>query len=161
MQLRVLVLQILLSLRLKKPAKEGLSMNETTMSSARRGWWHNTDASWINRRTVIALVAVTCTWIFSLTGLQQYAPAGLPKSVEAWSRVCPSCGTVESVAKLLTPKPSSELATYFYRLTIRMADGSIRRIEQPAPIPPGSQVLVHDGAVQRVVHPAPTTAQRQ
>jgi hypothetical protein len=136
-------------------------MNQTSMTTQRRRIWRSTETSWVTRRSVIILVAVTCTWIFSLTGLQQYAPAGLPKSVEAWSRVCPSCGTVESVAKLLTPKPSSELATYFYRLTIRMADGSIRRIEQPAPIPPGSQVLVHDGAVQRVVHTAPTPAQRQ
>ena len=136
-------------------------MNETTMSPARRRWWHNADSSWVNRRSVILLIAVICTWIFCLTGLQKYVPAGLPKSVEAWSRACPTCGTVESVAKLLTPQPSSELATYFYRLTIRMADGSIRRIEQPASIPPGSQVMVHEGAVQRVVHTAPTAGQRQ
>ncbi len=136
-------------------------MNHTTMPNQRRRVWRSTEPSWLNRRTVIALVAVTCTWIFSLTGLQKYAPAGLPKSVEAWSLACPSCGTVESVAKLLTPKPSSELATYFYRLTIRMADGSIRRVEQAAPITPGSQVWVHDGAVQRIVHPAPPPAQRQ
>jgi hypothetical protein len=136
-------------------------MNETTMTPARRRWWHNADSSWINRRSVISVVAVICTWTFSLTGLQKYVPAGLPKSVEAWSRVCPTCGTVESVAKLLTPQPSSDLAIYFYRLTIRMADGSIRRVEQPAPIAPGSQVLVHEGVVQRVVQTAPTPVQRQ
>lgn len=136
-------------------------MNQTSMTTERRRIWRSTETSWVTRRSVIILVAVTCTWIFSLTGLQSYKPAGLPTSVEAWSRACPSCGTVESVAKMLTPQPSSELATFFYRLTIRMADGSIRRIEQPAPITPGSQVWVQEGAVQRIVQPAPPPAQRQ
>ena len=136
-------------------------MNQSSMTTERRRIWRSAESSWVTRRSVIVLVAVTCTWIFSLTGMQSYMPAGLPKSVEAWSRACPSCGTVESVAKLLTPQPSSELATYLYRLTIRMADGSIRRIEQPAPITPGSQVWVHEGAVQRIVQPAPPPAQRQ
>lgn len=132
------------------------------MTTARRPWWRADDTSFVNPRSALALVGVSLTWVFSLTGLPQQAPIGLPASVEAWARACPTCGTVESVAKLLTPQASSELsselATYFYRLTIRMADGSIRRIEQPAPITPGSQVLVQDGAVRPVAPALPAVA---
>ncbi len=104
----------------------------------------------VNPKTVLALVGVSLTWVISLTGLQRHAPMGLPAHVQAWAHECPSCGTVESVATLTLTQPPSELATYFYRLTIRMADGSIRRFEQSVPIAPGSQVLVQNGGVSPV-----------
>jgi hypothetical protein len=129
-------------------------MNEMATATARRAGGvfagdFAGDRSWVNRRTVLALVGVSLTWVFSLTGLQRYAPAGLPASVQAWARECPSCGTVESVAKLVVSPSTGELATAFvYRLTIRMADGSIRRLEQNVSFPPGSQVLVQGGTVR-------------
>lgn len=136
-------------------------MNDSAMMTCRRPWWRADGPSLVNRRAVLALVAVSLTWAFSLTGLQKHAPSGLPTSVEAWARACPTCGTIESVAKLLAPQPSNELAVYIYRLTIRMADGSIRRIEHPMPITPGVQVMVQEGRVRPVTPSAPTPARRQ
>ena len=108
----------------------------------------------VNPKTVLALVGVSLAWVISLTGLQRHAPTGLPAQVQAWAHECPSCGTVESVATLTLTPPPSELATHFYRLTIRMADGSIRCFEQSVPIAPGSQVLVQNASVS----PVPATA---
>ncbi len=130
-------------------------MNERALVSTRRPWWRADDSCLVNPRSVLALVAMVLTWVFSLTVLQKHPSHGLPESVHAGSRAYPSCGTVESVATLLDPQSSGPLATYFYRLTIRMADGSLQRIEQSAPLAPGSQVLVQGGVVQ------PYTLQRQ
>lgn len=132
-------------------------MNETAIKTERRSWWRASDATLVNPRTVLALVAVSLTWAFSLTGLQRHLPGGLPASVQAWARECPDCGTVESLATLAVPRPAGrDLAAHLYRLTIRMADGSIRRFEQDTPIAPGSQVRVQGGTVRPVAgSPAP------
>jgi len=134
---------------------------KSTMAPVRRSWWHDDGTSLVNPRSIFILILVAMTWTFSLVGLQPHPPIGLPTSVAAWSRTCPTCGTVESVATLL-PAPGEATAPY-YRLTIRMADGSIRRLERAEPLVPGLQVLVQAGAVQPAppVSPIPVAAQRQ
>ncbi len=133
-------------------------MNETAWTSGRRTGWQTRNGPWMNRRSVTALVAVSLTWAFSLSGVQRHLFAGLPESVQAWARACPACGTVESVATLHAPAAPNEVPVPVYRLTIRMADGSLRRIAQSTPMPPGAQVLVEGGAVRPV---SPSVAQRQ
>lgn len=132
---------------------------ESTLMPVRRPWWRDDDTSLVNPRSICILVVVALTWAFSLMGLQRNPPIGLPSSVVAWSRTCPSCGTIESVATL-RPTPG-EAASNVYRLTIRMADGSIRRVERSQPMVPGAQVLVREGAVQPVPPANPAPAQQR
>ncbi len=134
---------------------------QTTRTPVRRWWWHDDGTSMVNPKSIGILILVASTWAFSLIGLAPNPPLGLPSSVVAWSRTCPSCGTVESVATL-APVPG-EAAAPHYRLTIRMADGSIRRVERSEPLAPGAQVLVRDGTLQLAppVAAVPAAPQRQ
>ncbi len=134
---------------------------ESTLTPVRRSWWHDDGTTLVNPRSIVILIVVALTWAFSLIGLKPHPPLGLPSSVAAWSRTCPSCGTVESVATL-APAPG-EAALPYYRLTLRMADGSIRRVERSEPLAPGVQVQVRDGTLQPVAPVAapPAVPQRQ
>ncbi len=129
---------------------------DTALAPVRRSWWHDDGTTMVNTRSIVILIVVALTWAFSLIGLKPHPPLGLPSSVAAWSRTCPSCGTVESVATLMSAPGDvpGGAAVPFYRLTIRMADGSIRRVERAEPLAPGVQVLVRDGTL----HPAPPAA---
>ncbi|MEY4651643.1 MAG: hypothetical protein RI884_224 [Pseudomonadota bacterium] len=134
---------------------------EPAWAPVRRSWWHDDSTSLFNPRSIAISILVALTWAFSLIALRPNPPSGLPSSVASWSRICPNCGTIESVATL-TFSPS-EQATAPYRLTIRMADGSIRRIERPEPMVPGVQVLVQDDMAWPVplANPAPAAPKRQ
>jgi len=110
---------------------------ESTLRPVRRPWWYDDGTTLVNPRSIVILIVVALTWAFSLIALKPNPPMGLPSSVAAWSRTCPSCGTVESVATLV-PVPG-EAARPHYRLTVRMADGSIRRLERFEPLAPGVQ----------------------
>ncbi len=134
---------------------------ESTLRPVRRPWWYDDGTTLVNPRSIVILIVVALTWAFSLIALKPNPPMGLPSSVAAWSRTCPSCGTVESVATL-APVPG-EAAAPHYRLTIRMADGSIRRVERSEPLAPGAQVLVRDGTLQLAppVAAVPAAPQRQ
>ena len=134
---------------------------ESALTPVRRPWWYDDGTTLVNPRSIFILILVGLTWAFSLIGLQPYPPSGLPSSVAAWSRACPSCGTIESVATMAPAR--GEAGPTRYRLTIRMADGSIRRVERPEPIAPGLQVMVQEGVVRPAPPPiaAPATAQRQ
>lgn len=129
---------------------------ETALAPVRRSWWHDDGTTIINLRSIVILIVVALTWTVILIGLKSHPALGLPSSVAAWSRTCPSCGTVESVATL-TPAPvdvPGAVAAPFYRFTIRMADGSIRSIQQAEPMAPGLQVRVQGD----VLSPAPPLA---
>lgn len=133
---------------------------ESTLRPVRRPWWYDDGTTLVNTRSIVILIVVALTWAFSLIALKPNPPMGLPSSVAAWSRTCPSCGTVESVATLV-PVPG-EAARPHYRLTVRMADGSIRRLERFEPLAPGVQVQVRDGTLHPVAPVAvPAAPQRQ
>ena len=143
---------------------EGASVRHDTGSMmGRRSNWRTERESFINRRSILTLVAVTLTWTFSLTVLPRYAPTDLSAGVTAWALACPNCGTVESVVMSRAAPSSGELVSQLYRLTIRMADGSVRRLERIVPITPGAQVMVQNDAVWPLVptHPHPAATQRQ
>ncbi len=133
-------------------------MKETATTAERRPWWRTREGPLLNKGSVAAFVGVLLTWALSLSGVHKHVFAGLPEQVQAWSRACPTCGTVEAVAILQATRASGDPPVQVHRLTIRMADGSLRHIDRSAPFPPGAQVLVEGGSVRPV---PPAVAQRQ
>lgn len=133
-------------------------MKEIATTTEGRPWWRAREEPLLNKGSVAAFVGVVLTWALSLSGVQKHVFAGLPEQVQVWSRACPTCGTVEAVAILPASRASGEPPAQVHRLTIRMADGSLRYIDQSAPFPPGAQVLVEGGTVRPV---PPAVAQRQ
>lgn len=162
MRYGAVVLQILPSQSFTTSAMEGVSVRrETESMTGRRSGWQTGGESFINRRSILTLAVVSLTWAFSLMVLPRFAPVDLSAGVTAWALACPNCGTVESVATSSATRRSGELVAQLYRLTIRMADGSIRQLERVSPITPGAQVRVQNDVVWPLAPTHPNSAPTQ
>lgn len=114
-------------------------------------WWPLAPELQSNLGTVLAVLGVVLAWTAAVFAPQGGAGAGWrPVAIASWSQACPRCGIVESIITLQASGASGAAADApppRYRVTIRMADGSVRELQRAVQLAPGARVLVDGDSV--------------